>query len=137
MRALITDAMRKLRPGVRVIAADGPAAALRAVVDQAHGSPVLFVYEKLDPALAALDALGATPWPEEDLMGALDEPGVEDENDGGVPAADQSQETAETEAAEAQLLWSGETIPVIANLTDQPADVAADSAAEPDRDDRA
>ena len=29
------------------------------------------MYEKLDPALAALEALGATPWPEEDLMGDL------------------------------------------------------------------
>lgn len=134
MRALITDAMRKLRPGVRVIAADGPAAALRAVVELAQGSPVLFVYERLDPALAALDALGATPWPEEDLMGALDEPGADDQVDGGVPAAGQARKA---EAPETALLWSGETIPAIANRTEQPADVTADSAAEPDRDDRA
>ncbi len=77
MRALITAAMRAIRPGVRVTAADGPAEALRAAVAQASGSSVLFLYEKLDPALAALDALGATPWPEEDLMGALDDGGAE------------------------------------------------------------
>ena len=72
MRELIAAAMRKIRPGVHVTSADGPADALRAAVSLATGAPVLFLYEKLDPALAALDALGATPWPEEDLMGRLD-----------------------------------------------------------------
>ena len=43
---------------------------------------MLFIYEKLDPALAALEALGATPWPEEDLMGDLEGgAGIE----GGLP----------------------------------------------------
>jgi hypothetical protein len=39
---------------------------------------VLFLYEKLDPALAALESLGATPWPEEDLMGDLEGEPIED-----------------------------------------------------------
>ncbi len=71
MRDLIATAMRAIRPEVHVTFADGPAAALRAAVELAAGGPVLFLYEKLDPALAALEALGATPWPEEDLMGDL------------------------------------------------------------------
>jgi cyanophycin synthetase len=72
MRELIAGAMRKVRPGIHVTFADGPAGALRSAVSLAAGGPVLFLYEKLDPARAALDALGATPWPEEDLMGRLD-----------------------------------------------------------------
>jgi len=72
MRELIAAAMRKIRTGVHVTFADGPAGALRAAVSLAAGAPVLFLYEKLDAALAALDTLGATPWPEEDLMGRLD-----------------------------------------------------------------
>jgi cyanophycin synthetase len=94
MRTLIMDAMRAIRPGVRVIAADGPHEALRTAIAESAGSPVLFLYEKLDPALAALDALGATPWPEEDLMGALDdgadlaaEPTADDLEPGMRPAA--------------------------------------------------
>src|SRR5215467_6132186 len=71
MRELIAGAMRKVRPGVHVTFADGPAEELNAAVALAAGAPVLLLYEKLDPALAALDALGATPWPEEDLMGRL------------------------------------------------------------------
>ena len=71
MRELIAAAMRAIRPGVHVTFAEGPAEALRGAVALAAGAPVLFLYEKLDLAQAALDALGATPWPEEDLMGAL------------------------------------------------------------------
>jgi len=71
MRELIAGAMRKIRPEVHVTFADGPAGALRTAVEMAAGGPVLFLYEKLDPALAALEALDATPWPEEDLMGDL------------------------------------------------------------------
>ena len=81
MRELITAAMRKLRPEVHVTFADGPAGALRAAVELAAGGPVLFLYEKLDPALAALESLGATPWPEEDLMGDLEGEPI----DGGLP----------------------------------------------------
>ncbi|HEX7993414.1 MAG TPA: cyanophycin synthetase [Streptosporangiaceae bacterium] len=72
MRELIASAMRKIRPEVHVSFADGPSEALRAAVELAAGAPVLFLYEKLDPALEALEALGATPWPEEDLMGDLE-----------------------------------------------------------------
>jgi cyanophycin synthetase len=78
MRELIAAAMRKIRPEVHVTFADGPADALRAAVDLAAGAPVLFLYEKLDPALAALEAVGATPWPEEDLMGDLEGEPIED-----------------------------------------------------------
>ncbi len=79
MRKLIAAAMRAIRPGVHVTFADGPDEALRGAVALAAGAPVLFLYEKLDLAQAALDALGATPWPEEDLMGGLDgAPLVED-----------------------------------------------------------
>jgi hypothetical protein len=69
--ARIATAMRKIRPEVHVTFADGPEEALRSAVELAAGAPVLFLYEKLDPALAALESLGATPWPEEDLMGDL------------------------------------------------------------------
>ena len=72
MRALVATAMRKIRPEVHVTFADGPADALRSAVELAAGAPVLFLYEKLDPALEALESLGATPWPEEDLMGDLE-----------------------------------------------------------------
>lgn len=82
MRELIAAAMRRIRPEVHVTFADGPAGALRSAVELAAGGPVLFLYEKLDPALAALEALGATPWPEEDLMGDLDGEPIED----GLPA---------------------------------------------------
>ena len=78
MRELIATAMRNIRPGVHVTFADGPADALTAAVALAAGAPVLFLYEKLEPALAALDALGATPWPEEDLMGRLESPSLDD-----------------------------------------------------------
>ena len=83
MRELIATAMRKIRPEVHVTFADGPEEALRSAVELAAGAPVLFLYEKLDPALAALESLGATPWPEEDLMGDLaGEPLVDD----GLPS---------------------------------------------------
>jgi cyanophycin synthetase len=78
MRELIAAAMRKIRPEVHITFADGPAGALRAAVELAAGGPVLFLYEKLDPALAALESLGATPWPEEDLMGDLEGEPIED-----------------------------------------------------------
>jgi cyanophycin synthetase len=71
MRGLIATAMRKIRPEVHVTFADGPADALRSAVQLAAGAPVLFLHEKLDHALEALESLGATPWPEEDLMGDL------------------------------------------------------------------
>jgi hypothetical protein len=47
------------------------AARRRMAVALASGGPVLFVYEKLTSAKSALDAIGATAWPEEDLTGGL------------------------------------------------------------------
>jgi cyanophycin synthetase len=72
MRARIEAAMRRIRPEVHVTFAEGPGEALREAVGLAAGAPVLFLYEKLPLALAALEAVGATPWPEEDLMGHLE-----------------------------------------------------------------
>ena len=72
MRARIAAAMRAIRPEVHVTFAAGPGEALREAVGLAAGAPVLFLYEKLHLALAALEAVGATPWPEEDLMGHLE-----------------------------------------------------------------
>jgi cyanophycin synthetase len=60
---LITAAMRRARPGVMCAAADGPEAALRAASGMAAGSPVLFLYEKLEMARQALAAIGARPCP--------------------------------------------------------------------------
>jgi cyanophycin synthetase len=72
MRGCIAAAMRRIRPEVHVTFAEGPGEALREAVGLAAGAPVLFLYEKLHLALAALEAVGATPWPEEDLMGHLE-----------------------------------------------------------------
>ncbi len=66
MQELIGSALRSARPGIRCSAAENPADALRAAVELAAGSPVLFVYEKLPLALDALTAVGASPWPEAD-----------------------------------------------------------------------
>jgi cyanophycin synthetase len=72
MRSQVADAMRRIRPEVHITFADGPAQALRSAVAVAAGAPVLFLYERLELALTALNAVGATPWPEEDLMGDLE-----------------------------------------------------------------
>jgi hypothetical protein len=64
--------MRRIRPEVHITFAEGPAQALRSAVAVAAGAPVLFLYERLELALTALNAAGATPWPEEDLMGDLE-----------------------------------------------------------------
>jgi len=71
MRELIAAGLRQARPDAEIDYADGPHEALRMAVDRAAGGPVLFLYDKLDEAMPALAALGATPWPEEDLMGLL------------------------------------------------------------------
>jgi cyanophycin synthetase len=68
MRELITAALRKARPGIAITHAKGPADALRDAVRLAAGGPVLFLYEQLAMATEALDALGATPWPEDELQ---------------------------------------------------------------------
>jgi len=72
MRSQIADAMRRIRPEVHITFADGPTQALQSAVTFAAGAPVLFLYEKLEHVLAALNVVGATPWPEEDLMGDLE-----------------------------------------------------------------
>ena len=77
MRGLIIAAMRRLRPDIVCEQADGPEAALRAAVRLADGGPVLFLFEKLAMAHAALDAVGARPWPAESMTsreGAADAP---------------------------------------------------------------
>jgi cyanophycin synthetase len=71
MRELVAAELRRARPSVEISHADGPHDALRTAVNLAAGGPVLFLYEKLDQAMSALASLGATPWPEEDLMGLL------------------------------------------------------------------
>ncbi|HXP21525.1 MAG TPA: Mur ligase family protein [Streptosporangiaceae bacterium] len=71
MRELIAAAIRTVRPDAQIAHAQGPCDALRGAVRMAAGGPVLFLYEKMAMASEALDALGATPWPEEDLMTAL------------------------------------------------------------------
>jgi cyanophycin synthetase len=63
MTGIITRAMRRVRPDITCAAADGPQEALRAAVGMADGQPVLFLYEKLAMAHAALDAIGARPAP--------------------------------------------------------------------------
>lgn len=63
MTGLITEAMRRARPGIGLATAEGPQAALRIAVTMAAGHPVLFVYEKLAMARQALEALNARPWP--------------------------------------------------------------------------
>lgn len=71
MRTLIDAALRATRPGIVIADADGPLDALRTSVALAAGGPVLFLHEKLSAATVALDTLGATPWPEEDLLAEL------------------------------------------------------------------
>ena len=63
MTDIITRAMRRVRPDIICAAAGGPQEALRAAVAMADGQPVLFLYEKLAMAHAALDAIGARPSP--------------------------------------------------------------------------
>jgi cyanophycin synthetase len=63
MTDLITAALRRARPGIHCVAADGPEAALRAAVRIAAGHPVLFLHETFGMARQALAAVGAQPWP--------------------------------------------------------------------------
>lgn len=63
MTALITDALRRARPGICCQAADGLAAAVMAALGLASpGSPVLLLYEKLGPVRTLLTEIGATSW---------------------------------------------------------------------------
>jgi cyanophycin synthetase len=63
MREMIIAAMRRVRPDIVCERAEDPEAALRTAVLLAGGGPVLFVFEQLSLARAALDAVGARPWP--------------------------------------------------------------------------
>jgi cyanophycin synthetase len=63
MTDLITAAMRRVRPQIGCIAANGPRPALQTAVAMAAGHPVLFLYEKLAAAADALGAIGARPCP--------------------------------------------------------------------------
>jgi cyanophycin synthetase len=61
MQELIAAAMRRVRPDITCEPAAGPEQALRRAVALAGGGPVLFLYEKLAAARAALAAIEATP----------------------------------------------------------------------------
>jgi cyanophycin synthetase len=63
MTRLITAALEAGRPGMTIVPAAGPAEALRSALALTSGpaDPVLFLYEKLEPVLALLGSLGATP----------------------------------------------------------------------------
>ncbi|MGH3406877.1 MAG: Mur ligase family protein, partial [Streptosporangiaceae bacterium] len=63
MQELIAGAMRRVRPDIACEPAAGPEQALRRAVALADGGPVLFLYEKLAAARAAVAAIGADPWP--------------------------------------------------------------------------
>jgi cyanophycin synthetase len=63
MTDMITATLVRARPGITCAAAGDPQSALRAAVSMAAGQPVLFTYEKLATARAALNAMGARPWP--------------------------------------------------------------------------
>jgi cyanophycin synthetase len=67
LRELIATALRQARSDIEIWHAEGPHNAVRLAVELAGSGPVLFIYEKLGPAMSALDAIGATPWPDEYL----------------------------------------------------------------------
>jgi cyanophycin synthetase len=79
MREIITTAMRRLRPDIVCEQAEDPEAALRTAVSLADGGTVLFLYEKLDMAHAALDAIGAQPWPAAAMIAHEDDASVPDD----------------------------------------------------------
>ena len=68
MLSLVSQALRRARPGIRCELAGNPTDALRTAIELAAGSPVLFVYEKLALARDALAGIGAQPWPEADML---------------------------------------------------------------------
>ena len=70
MQALITAAMRRVRPDITCEPAADPEQALRRAVALADGGPVLFLYEKLAAARAAVAAIGAEPWAGEPAHGS-------------------------------------------------------------------
>jgi cyanophycin synthetase len=64
MARLISQALARQRPGIRIVPAAGPDQALRHALGLAGpGDPVLFLYEKLAPVHTVLGSLGAVAWP--------------------------------------------------------------------------
>jgi cyanophycin synthetase len=64
MTRLISGALARHRPDIRILPACGPEDALRcALALAAPSDPVLLTYEKLGPVRDLLGVLGATPWP--------------------------------------------------------------------------
>jgi cyanophycin synthetase len=64
MTRLISGALTRHRPGIRVLPASGPEDALRcALALAAPSDPVLLTYEKFGPVRDLLAGLGATAWP--------------------------------------------------------------------------
>src|SRR6266516_4555413 len=61
MTELIVSALRRARPDIACVPADGPAQALHRAIVLAGGDAVLFLYEKLSAAKDALSAAGAQP----------------------------------------------------------------------------
>ncbi len=70
MTRLISGALARHRPDIRILTAEGPGDALRSALALASpADPVLFTYEELGPVRDVLERLGASPWP-----GRLDQP---------------------------------------------------------------
>ena len=81
MRELIAAAMRKARPDVVIRYARDAEDALNQAVTLAAGGAILFIYEKLSAAMAALHAVDAVPWPpqaEVSAGAAYDPDGIDD-----------------------------------------------------------
>ena len=64
MTRLISGALTRHRPDIRILTAGGPDDALRCALALASpADPVLLTYETLAPVRELLDSLGATAWP--------------------------------------------------------------------------
>ena len=73
MTRLISGALTRHRPDIRILTAGGPDDALRSALALASpADPVLLTYETLGPVRDLLDGLGATAWP--GLTQAADNP---------------------------------------------------------------
>ena len=69
MQELIAGAMRRVRPDIACEPAAGPGQALCRAVALADGGPVLFLYEKLTAARAAVESIGAESVPQTPAAG--------------------------------------------------------------------
>ena len=103
MQDLVMTALRRTRPDIQCLRADGPEAALRAAVGLANGNPVLFVHETFGMARSALAAAGAEPWPAGEALGtdtdALAEPASLPETVNAGKSADLPEPASLPEAA--------------------------------------